>query len=124
MTQVPEETQETQETRSNNPLVGVKVVVNVVEGAVMVGVSRGPVDPHLEKLEVSPDEGLEAILAAVPEVLERARARWEGTPRFPAYQAPPAATGTERTRQQTQGRRQGTGGQSASGGEVQAPRMF
>lgn len=117
----------TQEPQSTNPLVGVKVVVNMAEGVVMVGVGRGPVDPHLEKLEVSPDEGLEAILAAVPEVLKRARARWEGIPRFPVYQAPPAATSSQRppqADQQTPGRRQGTGGPSASGGEVQAPRMF
>lgn len=113
-------TQEEQETQPN-PLVGVKVVVYIVEGAAVIGVSRGPVDPHLETLEISPDQGLEAILAAVPEVLERARARWEGTPRFPAYQAPLPPAGTQRTRQQTPGRRQGTGGQQE---EVQAPRMF
>jgi len=118
-----QETQEPQESQSNNPLVGVKVVVTIFEDGALIGVSRGPVDPHLENCAISPNDDIQAILAVVPGVLERARARWEGTPRFPAYQAPPASAATQRTGQGAT-RRQGSGGQQQTGENVQTPRMF
>ncbi|MFQ6027533.1 MAG: hypothetical protein ACE5Q6_08580 [Dehalococcoidia bacterium] len=114
-------TQESQETQSENPLAGVKVVLNILDEGVLIGVSRGAVDPHMENCAISPDDDIQAILAVIPEVLERARERWEGQPRFPAYQAPAAATGTQRAGQQT-GRGRGRGNQQQ--GDAEAPRMF
>ena len=109
------------DTQPENPLVGVKVVVNILEEGVLIGITRGAVDPHVENCAVSPSDGLAAIMAVVPEVLERAIARWEGQPRFPAYQAPAAATTARRTG------RAATGGQPATPAPeegVQRPRLF
>ncbi len=109
------------DTQPENPLVGVKVVLNILEEGVLVGVTRGAVDPHVENLAISPNDGLPAIMAAVPEVLERAIARWEGTPRFPAYKAPATATTPRRIGRGTTGSQQGIAPPQEG---VQRPRLF
>ena len=110
------------EGQSESPLAGVKVVLNILEEGVLIGISGGAtVDPHMENCAISSDDDIQAILAVVPEVLERARERWAAQPRFPAYQAPATTTAAPRTGRQTTRGRQGTGGQDE--GE-QRPQMF
>ena len=53
--------------------------------------------------------------------MERAIARWEGQPRFPAYKAPAAATPARRTGRTATGGQQGT---APPQDEVQRPRLF
>ena len=109
------------DTQPENPLVGVKVVVNILEEGVLIGITRGAVDPHVENLAILPSDGLPAIMAAVPEVLERAIPRWEGTPRFPAYKAPAATTPARRTGRAATGTQQGTAPPQEG---VERPRLF
>ena len=45
------------DTQPENPLVGVKVVVNILEEGVLIGITRGAVDPHVENCAVSPSDG-------------------------------------------------------------------
>jgi hypothetical protein len=109
------------DTQEEHPLAGLKVVVTVLDvGSVLIGVSRGAVDPHMENFAISSNADLNSILAVVPEVLERARERWASQPRFTNYQ-PPAAAPAPRTRQQVTRSRQGA---NQPDEEVQRPRMF
>ncbi len=77
-----------EEAQEPNPLVGLKVVVTFLEAGVLIGISKPQVDVHVENCAIAPGDGLPAVLAIIPEVLERAQERWEGQPRFPTYQAP------------------------------------
>lgn len=62
-----------------------KVVIQIKDDRALVGVQGGDTDPALEPVQGD----LAAILAQVPALLERARARWASTPKNPAYQRPP-----------------------------------
>ena len=66
-----------------------KVVVSIKGGRATIGVQRPSADPHIETFE---DHDLSGLAQEVPAVTERARARWEDTPKHPAYErpAPPA----------------------------------
>jgi hypothetical protein len=91
-----------------------KVVLSINGGRAVIGVQKPSADPHIETFD---DSDLPGLAQEVVAVTERARARWEETPRHPAYErpAPPArrrnrrqqgaaqdATGeTEQAQQQT-----------------------
>ena len=66
-----------------------KVVVSIKGGRATIGVQRPSADPHIETFD---DGDLTSLAQKVPAVTERARARWEETPKHPAYErsAPPA----------------------------------
>ena len=66
-----------------------KVVVSIKGGRATIGVQRPSADPHIETFDDLDETGL---TTEVPAVIERARARWEETPKHPAYErpAPPA----------------------------------
>ena len=66
-----------------------KVVVSIKGGRATIGVQRTSSDPHIETFGDLDETGL---TTEVPGVIERARARWEETPKHPAYErpAPPA----------------------------------
>ncbi len=66
-----------------------KVVVSIKGGRAVIGVQRPSADPHIETFD---DGDLASLAQEVPAVTERARARWEDTPKHPAYErpAPPA----------------------------------
>ncbi len=66
-----------------------KVVVSIKGGRAVIGVQQPSSDPHIETFD---DTDLPALAQEVPAVIERARARWEETPKHPAYErpAPPA----------------------------------
>ena len=62
-----------------------KIVLQMKGDRALVGVQGTGTDPVVETVEGT----LEAVLAQVPQVLERARARWATSPKNPAYQRPP-----------------------------------
>ncbi len=72
-----------------------KVVVSIKGGRATIGVQQPKSDPHIESFD---DHDLSGLAQEVPSVTERARARWEGEPRHPAYvkPAPPARRQTRR----------------------------
>ena len=66
-----------------------KVIVSVKGGRVTIGVQRPSADPHIESFDDWDPSGL---THEVPAVIERARAKWEDQPKYPAHvrPAPPA----------------------------------
>ena len=68
---------------------GLKVVVSIKGSRATIGVQQPSSDPHIESFDDLDETGLTQEVAAV---IERARARWEESPKHPAYErpAPPA----------------------------------
>ena len=66
-----------------------KVVVSIKGGRATIGVQRPSSDPHIEAFN---DPDLSGLTQEVPAVIERARAKWEEEPKYPAHErpAPPA----------------------------------
>ena len=66
-----------------------KVVVSIKGGRATIGVQQPTSDPHIETFD---DLGVSGLTQEVSAVVERARARWEDSPKHPAYErpAPPA----------------------------------
>ena len=66
-----------------------KVVVSIKGGRATIGVQQPSSDPHIEAFDGLDEAG---VTHEVPAVIERARARWEETPKHPAHvrPAPPA----------------------------------
>ncbi len=62
-----------------------KVVVSIKGGRAVIGVQQPSSDPHIETFE---DADLSELAQEVPAVTERARAKWEETPKHPAYERP------------------------------------
>ncbi len=63
-----------------------KVVLDEREGRVLVGAMQEGCDPILRNVEGN----MENAIAAIPQVLEEAEAKWQASPRNPAYKAPAA----------------------------------
>ena len=82
------------ETAAPNDL---KVVVSVKDGRATIGVQQPSSDPHIESLD---NREVSELAQEVPAVLERARARWEGAPKHPAYERPTPSTGRRPRREQ------------------------
>ena len=66
-----------------------KVVVSIKGGRATIGVQRPSSDPHIETFD---DPDLSGLTQEVLPVIERARAKWEDEPKYPAHErpAPPA----------------------------------
>ena len=66
-----------------------KVVVSIKDGRATIGVQGASSDPHIEAFD---DPDLSRLTQEAPAVVERARAKWEDEPRYPAHEkpAPPA----------------------------------
>ena len=66
-----------------------KVVVSIKGSRATIGVQRPSSDPHIETFD---DGDLAGLIQEVLPVIERARAKWEDTPKYPAHErpAPPA----------------------------------
>ena len=66
-----------------------KVVVSIKDGRATIGVQRPSADPHIETFD---DPDLSGLTQGALAVVERARARWEDEPKYPAHvrPAPPA----------------------------------
>ena len=78
-----------------------KVVVSIKGGRATIGVQQPSSDPHIETFD---DPHLSGLAQEVPAVIERARARWEDEPKYPAHErpAPPARRQTRRGQTPTQ----------------------
>ena len=97
-----------------------KVVVSIKGGRTTIGVQRPSADPHIESFD---EHDLSGVAQEVPAVVERARARWEDTPKHPAYvrPAPPA----QRRNRRQQGAAQGaTADAEAEQAQQQTLRLF
>ena len=72
-----------------------KVVVSIKGGRATIGVQQPSSDPHIETFD---DPDLSGLAQEVPAVIERARAKWENEPKYPAHErpAPPARRQTRR----------------------------
>ena len=62
-----------------------KVVVSIKGSRATIGVQQPKSDPHIESFD---DRDLPGLAQEVPAVTERARARWEDEPRYPAHVKP------------------------------------
>ena len=67
------------------PQEALKVVVSLKGTRATIGVQRTESDPHIETFDDLDESGL---TREVPAVIERARARWEESPKHPAYERP------------------------------------
>ena len=81
----------------SKPADELKVVVSIRGVRATIGVQQPSADPHIESFD-----GLDFLGLAlqVPEVVERARARWEDEPKFPAHERPAAPARRQRQRRQ------------------------
>ena len=91
-----------------------KVVVSIKGARATIGVQRPSSDPHIESFD---DGDLSGLTQEVPAVVERARAKWEDAPKYPAH-ARPAPPARRRPRRE-QGSAQG--GAAEEGAEQQQP---
>ncbi len=74
-----------------------KVVVSIREGRATIGVQRPSSDPHIESFdEPDPSE----LVREVSAVIERASARWEEVPKYPAHARPASPARRRRSREQ------------------------
>ena len=97
-----------------------KVVVSVKGGRATIGVQQPSADPHIESFD---DPDLSGLTQEVPAVIERARAKWEDQPKYPAH-VRPASPARRRNR-----REQGTAQAGAVEGgteqqQPEPPRLF
>ena len=83
-----------EETDSSDDL---KIVVSIKGGRAVIGVQKPSADPHIETFD---DHDLTALAQEVPAVTERAKARWEETPKHPAYERPAPPPKRRNRRQQ------------------------
>ena len=79
-----------------------KVVVSIKGGRATIGVQRTSSDPHIESFD---DQDLSGLAQEVSAVVERARAKWEDEPKYPAHvkPAPPARRRARREQGAAQG---------------------
>ena len=63
--------------------------MSIKGGRATIGVQRPSSDPHIESFD---DGDLAGLTQEAPAVVERARAKWEDEPKYPAHErpAPPA----------------------------------
>ena len=85
-----------------------KVVVSIKGGRATIGVQQPSSDPHIETFDDLHESGLSQEVSAV---VERARAKWEDTPKHPAHVRP-----TPPARRQA---RRGQGAAQASNAEAE-----
>ena len=101
-----------------------KVVVSVRGGRALVGVQRTGADPHIEAFD---DRDMHSLAGEVNAVVERARARWEESPKHPAHARPVAqkAAAPARRRQRTnQGQPDSAALRAGSEQQSEALRLF
>ena len=96
-----------------------KVVVSIKGGRATIGVQQPSSDPHIESFD---DLDASGLAREVPAVIERARARWEDEPKYPAHErpAPPARRRTGRG----QGSAQAEAAESETEQRQQTLRLF
>ena len=101
-----------EETKTDDPAKDLKVVVSLRGGITTIGVQRPGTDPYIESFE---RHDLADVLDEIVPVVDRAAARWEGTPMNPAYKRP---TGGNSSNRQTTRRRTTETAQPSTGDET------
>ena len=96
-----------------------KVVVSIKDGRATIGVQRPSSDPHIESFD-EPD--LSRLAGSVAAVLERARAKWEDEPKYPAHERRAAST-RRRPRREQGAAQDSTAEEEAAQGQPQS-RLF
>ena len=97
------------------PSEDLKVVVSIKGGRATIGVQRPSADPHIETFD---GHDLSVLAEEVQAVTERAKARWEDTPKHPAYERP-APPARRRNRRQ-----QGAAQEATAEAQQQTLRLF
>ena len=84
-----------------DPAEDLKVVLSIKGSRATIGVQRTSSDPHIESFD---DHDLSGLTQEISEVLERARAKWEYEPKYPAHAkpAPPARRQSRREQKSAQ----------------------
>ena len=85
----------------NTQLYGEIANASVKDGRATIGVQQPSSDPHIESFD---DPDLSELTQEVSAVIERARVKWEETPKYPAHErpAPPAKRRTRREQRSAQ----------------------
>ena len=94
-----------------------KVVVSLKGGRATIGVQQPSSDPHIESFD---DRDISGLTQEVPAVIERARARWEDTPRYPAHARPVSPARRQPRHSQASAR----AGAAEGGAEQQQPQTL
>ena len=97
-----------------------KVVVSIREGRATIGVQRPLSDPHIESFE---DYDLPGLTQEVSAVVQRAKGRWEESPKHPTY-ARPAPAVIRRNRRRRSAARETTADVETDNGQQQTLRLF
>lgn len=79
------------------PLEELKVVLSIKGGMATIGVQQPSADPHIEAFD---SLDLSGLVREVPAMVERAKARWEDAPKFPAHERPTPPARRQRQRRQ------------------------
>ena len=97
-----------------------KVVVSIKGARATIGVQRPSSDPHIESFD---DQDLSGLAQQVAAVIQRAKARWEESPKHPAYERP-APPARRRNRRQQGGAQASTAEEGADQAQQQTLRLF
>ena len=97
-----------------------KVVVSIKDGRATIGVQRPSSDPHIESFD---DQDLSGLAQEVSAVIERARAKWEDEPKYPAH-ARPAPPARRRPRRQQGSTQASTAEEGAEQQQPETLRLF
>ena len=97
-----------------------KVVVSIKGGRATIGVQRTSSDPHIETFD---DRDLAGLTQEALAVVERARARWEDEPKYPAH-VRPAPPARRRNRRQQGSAQEATTGPGEAQAQQQTLRLF
>ncbi len=97
-----------------------KVVVVIKGERATIGVKGASSDPHIESFD---DSDMSGLAQELPAVVERARARWEESPKHPAH-VKPAPPAKRRSRRQQGSAAQATAAEETEQAQPEAPRLF
>ena len=119
-TEAAEDEQGSDEAEEETASDDLKVVVSIKGGRATIGVQRPSADPHIETFD---DHDLAGLAQEVVAVTERAKARWEDTPKHPAYERP-APPARRRNRRQQGGAQETTAEAETDQAQQQTLRLF
>ena len=97
-----------------------KVVLSIKGGRATIGVQRSESDPHIESFD---DRDLSGLAREALAVIERARAKWEDEPKYPAHERP-APPARRRARREQGAAQTSTAEAEAAEAQQQTLRLF
>ena len=96
------------------------MVLSIREGRATIGVQCPASDPHIESFD---GHDLSGLVQEVTAVTERAKAKWEDEPRYPAHESP-APPARRRTRREQGSAQAATGEGEAEQQQPETLRLF